>query len=1054
MMTLKAILVSVLAVAIVGCACPQVAAQTGSHMITAQMRANALANVEKHDWAKKLQQNHIGGVRRYVEMSDEELWRIVPSQWVPRNLHVLHMYGKTQTSGCPNCGKGLFKVKGHAYNLWAHGINSHPWKLKCKNCGTLFPSNDYGAYYESGLDDRGEFDPEKADKSLLFNPAHPDPEDPDHKKWVDDGFGLKNGDDTLTVVARCCWLLWGRAMVAADNLARAYVLTSDPIYAHKAAILLDRYADVYPSIDYSFVAKQKGWGISDGGSRKGMIAGCIWETALADKLAWTYDVIYEQLLEDQELVAFCAKMREKYPGLADKPTNQAIARHIEDNLITLFCEAVIDENIKGNVGSHQRSMAMAAIALDRPDKTEAYLDWLFRPHTGKESGGQIAEILTDLVCRDGPSWEAAIGYSLSPRVLYVVADLLQSYQAYTKCDMYRDYPQMKQLFLATRAYRCLNQVNPMIGDAGNYQTWSDARQRLPMLISGFRAYGSEDLAHEMWHSARYDIENIRAQRGSVDFGRGEIADIFRSDEERTALTDRLATLKPELPIRLRSVNNGGYGLAILQTDNPDNGRCVYLWYGRTGGHSHQDRLNFGIFAKHMVMNPDLGYPEFTGNWPKRFAWTSHAASHNTVLVNDRTQTCNWGGKTELFIGGDLARVAIVDSPPNNRYFPGEPLPVYVGVRTYKRAVSLIDISDDDSYVVDVFWVRGGTNHRMVSNGAGRQVTCQNIQLTRQAAGTFAGPDIQFAVKPATPEKYGAPYNPDEQCLAFSYLRDVERGNATADSCWIDWDLVHPNGTMEEGRDPHLRMHCLSPVDEIAIATGEPPHKVHQDDYLRHVVRSRLGEDIESQFVTVLEPYEPEPFIASTKPLKLDAHDGEGSAAAVQVDLKDGRSDIIIIAEEPCHVEAGGLKLDGQMGFIRLRDGKVEAAKLVRGTKLEYGDYVLKADRGEITGKLAGFDVSDWKDNLLKVGPSVLPDGVKAADLIGQYIIVKNSERSDGSYLIRDVRENGTVISLGDKTLIERFIDRKDYDKGYIYNVAEGDEFTIPLSVMWQKEVMQ
>ena len=105
-------------------------------------------------------------------------------------------------------------------------------------------------------------------------------------------------------------------------------------------------------------------------------------------------------------------------------------------------------------------------------------------------------------------------------------------------------------------------------------------------------------------------------------------------------------------------------------------------------------------------------------------------------------------------------------------------------------------------------------------------------------------------------------------------------------------------------------------------------------------------------------------------------------------------------------------------------------------------------------RLTGFDVADWKDNLLKVEPSVLPDGVKAAGLIGQYIIVKNSERSDGSYLIKDVRENGTVISLGDKTLIERFVDPKDYDKGYIYNVAEGDEFTIPLSVTWQKEITE
>ncbi len=989
------------------------------------MRANALANAEKYEWAESEQQSAIDYAQKYIEMSDEELWRMVLSQWVPRELHV------NRGCGCPNCGDEFFKIKEFGYLRWGHDIEKHPWKLKCKNCGTLFPSNDYGAYYESGLDDRGEFDPDKADQSLLFNPDHPDPKDPDHKKWVDDGFGAKYQDNTLAFIARCAYLQWLRSMSAINTLARAYALTSEPIYAHKAAVLLDRYADVYPNIDYSFISghgsylngKQYAWNISDGGSGRGMIQGCIWETSTASKLSYAYDVIYEEMLKDQELVQFCAKMRQEYPGLEEKPTTEAVARHIEDNLIALFCEAVIAGNIHGNIGSHQRSMAMAAIALDRPGKTEQYLDWLFEPE-----GGMIARILVDLVCRDGVSYEATTGgYGLSPRALVPVADLLQAYEPYQKHDMYRDFPKMKQLFVACQAYRCLNQVKPSIGDAGSAQAWGDNMHPLGILFSGFRAYGTEDIARELWHTVRYDRKRLEAR-----------LNIHETDEERQELLEQLLALKPELPIRLESVNNSGYGLAILQSSEgaergSTRGRCAYIWYGKIGGHGHADRLNMGIFAKHMVMNPDLGYPQYPmGTSRKRGAWTNHTMSHNTVLVNDRRQRNKWSGKTELFSGGDLTRIAIVDSSTP---------PVYENLRTYKRAVSLIDVSEDDSYVVDVFWVRGGTNHRMVNNGPGREVTHQNLQLTTQATGTFAGPDVEFKA----PIK-----EPGEGCTAFSWLRNVERGNATSENCWIDWDAVRPDGTIAEGRDPHLRMYCLSPVDEIAIAIGEPPHqKRNLDAYLRYVVRSRLGDDLQSQFVTVFEPYEPEPFIASAKSLQLDAHDGEGFAAAVQIDLADGRTDIVIIAENPCHVETGGLSLDGQMGFIRLRDGKVEAAKLVRGTKLQYGDYKLTADRGEIVGTLTGFDVSDWKDNLLKVQPSVLPEGVATDDLVGQYIIVKNSERSCGCYLIRDIRENGTVISLGDKTLVERFVDPKDYSKGVIYNVAEGDEFTIPLSATCQ-----
>ncbi len=1022
-MTLRVAIALSLALAFMACGCGRLLAKTGSHIVTAQMRAHALANVDKYDWARAQQQKAINEAKQYVEMSDEDLWRMLPSQWVPRNC------GIHNTAGCPNCGEEIFQVKEVAYNRYAYNSQEHPWKLQCKNCKTFFPANDYGAYYQSGLDERGEFNPEKADKALLFDPDHPDPNDPDHMKWVDDGFGLKYGDANMTIIAHYTYVLWSECIRAASRLGRAYALTGDPIYAHKAGVLLDRFADIYPNIDYrGFVAKN-GWGISDGGSHKGMILGRIWESDTASELSYAYDVTYEQMLQDTELVSFCARMREQYPGLPEMPDTNAIARHIEDDLIALFCQAVLDENILGNVGSTQRAMAIAAIALDRPELTEKYLDWLFEPN-----GGMIPTIVVDLVDRDGPSYEASTSYSLSPRSLYPVADLLRAYEGYTKHDLYRDYPKMKQVFMATKAFRCLDQVFPNIGDSNKYMNWSLPAQPIPMLISGFRAYGTEDTAHELWRSAEYDPAKLQAQ-----------VDIFDKDPQE--FINDLIALKPEMPIKLESVNHAGYGLAILQSSEgaeigSTQGRCACLWYGRMGGHAHSDRLNLHLFAKHIVMNPDLAYPEYTGSWPKRHAWTNHTMSHNTVLVNDRRQKNNWSGKTKLFMGGDLARIAIVDS--------SEP-PLYEGVTTYRRALSLIDVSEDDSYVLDVFWVRGGTNHRMVNNGASREVTYANLALEKQPTGTFAGPDIEFAARLNEPGAHYQYEGAPEGCAAFSYLRDVERGNATADSCWIDWDIVYKTGKMDEGRDPHLRMYCLSPVDEIAVAIGEPPHHRYWDDYMPWVIRSRFGENIESQFVTVLEPYEPEPFISSAKPLKLSAHEDEGFAAAVQIELQDGRTDIVIIAENPCRVAAGGLSLNGQMGWVRLREGKVEAAKLVRGTSLTYADYKLETERGEIKGRLTGLDVSDWQDNLLKVEPSVLPEGVVADDLIGQYIIVNNYERSCGCYRIKDIRENGTVISLGDKTLVERFVDREDYSKGVIYNVAEGDEFTIPLSVTFRKE---
>jgi len=59
----------------------------------------------------------------------------------------------------------------------------------------LFPTNDFEAYYRSGLDEHGVFDPKRADRALLFNTQHPDPNDPLHRFGVDDGTGYAEGEN-------------------------------------------------------------------------------------------------------------------------------------------------------------------------------------------------------------------------------------------------------------------------------------------------------------------------------------------------------------------------------------------------------------------------------------------------------------------------------------------------------------------------------------------------------------------------------------------------------------------------------------------------------------------------------------------------------------------------------------------------------------------------------------------------------------------------------------------------------------------------------------------
>ena len=45
---------------------------------------------------------------------------------------------------------------------------------------------------------------------------------------------------------------------------------------------------------------------------------------------------------------------------------------------------------------HQHAMALAAIALDHPQATPRYLDWLF-----EADGGETPYILREILCREG-----------------------------------------------------------------------------------------------------------------------------------------------------------------------------------------------------------------------------------------------------------------------------------------------------------------------------------------------------------------------------------------------------------------------------------------------------------------------------------------------------------------------------------------------------------------------------------------------------------------------------------------------------------------------------
>lgn len=1001
---------------LIGMGAQEADAKTASRFVTAEMRANAQANAEKYDWAAARRDGVVKTAERWAEMSDDELWALITSQWLPRasNLNEGVLY-KGKKPRCPNCGEDQVK---HGQYSWKYDFWKQDWKVTCAECGETYPKNNFKAFYESALDEHGYFHRELGDQSLLFNTEHPDPKDPLHKFGVDDGYGMTDADGNIyhMVAYYNQWAQWRSIYQGIAALSEAYALTGEQKYAHKCAVLLDRIADVYPEMDYRPL-HDMGFQHSQGGTGQGRVEGAIWESSAGQWYAKPYDVIFDGLTGDDELVTFLSGKAEAH-GLKDKSSIGAICRHIEDDLVLEILKSVEDRRINGNIGMDHVCVAIAAIALDRKGETEKWLDWLFSskfPAHGSGNSG-VPWVLTEGLDRDGMGGECG-GYGLIwVGRMIELARIMANYPDYTKHDMVRDYPKLKQAFFVQKRLNCLNSVLPCIGDSGSAGSWGRTGSASTSAL-GYKLFRDPRLAAQAWEFSAANMGSLR-----------DSDDIYAADPD--AVINEISAIGQSDPGTLECDHFGRYGQAYVQTKYADNGRAAFIHYGYEKGHSHHDCLNIGIFAKHVSMIPDLGYPEFTGSWPKRGAWTSNTISHNTLQVDDGPSGYSPGGRLDLFVDTAPLRVMNVHSDG-----------VYDGkLDAYKRSVLLVDVSDDDSYVLDVFRASGGSKHRLSWHGAAQTASVEGLALTKQETGTFAGPDVEFGDLSGDKGSY-------YRSSGFSYMYDVERSNGAVDGGYtVDWKCEDLHGYITPGREPHLRLHALSACDEVAVTSGDPPqNKKGNLRRLRYVIQSRFGENLSSQYVNVLEPYDKVPFVKSVRRLTVKHSGDENSVAAVAVELVSGATDIHINCDKRTVVGVeGGIEFDGQIAMIRIVDGEPVMMKMINGTSLKYNGTEIMAATAAYEGKVTAIDASDPANNTVTLDPPLPAD----IDFTGQTIHFLNDQPLDTSYDVKSV--DGATISTGDITIIGGFNDVNDYASGYRYLVNPGDGYFVPNVVTLSK----
>lgn len=843
----------------------------------AELVQKAKRNIETHDWAKKDRDEIVGSVQPWMGLSDDELWGLMFGNTLKRSWMVW------SNGHCPACKNDV-----PMYN-WEIDVWDRPWKLRCPHCSEDFPKNDFPAFYQSGLDAHGVFDPEQADRSLLFHTDHADPNHAQNQFGVDDGDGFRDGDKTWWFIAT--YLIYGqwKAVVLGGicKLANAYTLTGDKTYAHKAGILLDRVADLYPTFDF-----EREGVLYEQPARAGYLSN--WHDACeeARELFMAYDQVREVIAEDLALAEFLDKKAEQYQIGVSKKTPEDVMKNIETRIL----KDTLENSHK--IQSNYPRQEIAEVIC------HTVLNW---PENRAEVMGLIDEMVETATAVDGVTGEKGLaGYASG-----VISSLAQFLETFGRVDpnflddMLERHPNLKKTYRFHLDTWCFQQYYPRIGDnsafaqkVDRYKGVSFARQSALM----------PSMFHFLWrlYERTGDVGYVQAlYHENENTVVGLPHDLFAEDCEGLQQVVQDIIDREGVEIHNESVNKEGWHLALLRSGQGANERVTWLDYDTGGRHGHADALNLGLFAKGLDLMPDYGYPPVhRGGWGgDLFDWYVNSFSHNTVIVDGQSQKKPVDGVTKLWAIGENVRAI------------GAACEGVYDVSKYERTVMMVDVSDVDSYVLDVFRVVGGKDHAKFMHSHFAEATTKGLVL-----------------------RDGEAYGYGTQMRNFQCDKQPPVG-------WsVDWQ-VDDKYDYAKGKDVHVRYTDLTQDAEAHLAESwvSLGTNTNEEDWIPRVMVRRQSENegLDSTFVGVIEPYEVQSHIEAIQRLDLVGKDGapcSDACVAVEVLLADGRRDLLIVVDAQCDAEAvvqadWNVRLSGTLCWIRKSEaGEVERVAL-------YGDEV-------------------------------------------------------------------------------------------------------------------
>lgn len=759
----------------------------------------------------------------------------------------------------------------------------------------------------------------------------------------------------------------------AGAAARAWSERGDVDAAHDGAIVLARYAYLFPSIESAtylcnLVRDPGAYGRNMFDRRREAEAMFLTHYArYLDAPKW-YDALFDYIQGNQELADSIGRF---IPWVK---TPEDVVKLLDVYLVQMTAKRVMRYHY------HTEPVAIAELAgiLGLSETTRPWMDWLFsRTFVYPLPPAGMQDLMITGCDREGAQYigstfyaqgEGALGTRAVLQRFKPLGILTEQYDI-TRSDLYPK-PVAKcywhlDIIMGGRDF-C------RIGDVGG-----------PDKPPGATLDGVKEASVHGWAWTRdprfaWVIKNQVGRKGYTDAEWAEI-------EAAAAKVPRA----PWLENRSRQVYNW---FAALEAGVPASDfaarRGAYLRIGAGIGHEHSDSLDLQFYAHGLPMTIDGGQRPGYSTPSDRSGLV-----HNLVVVSGRATR-----------GQSWARC--ISDVEGARYLSADGAPTAT-CPLYRRGIALIDVDTQpvNSYIFDVFRVAGGSNHDHCFHGPIADEVTTNAPM-----------------QPVPAPKEGEEGSADAKYLAvFDRSKDSWLAGGAPEVLETTWRYSREPGPGSERNmlGAHFRADAPRKYTRLMLFDVAGARVLRADAvcyqwnyrYNCQMVRrvAPEGQSLASVFPAIYEPYAGEPFIIARRLVPIPGNEaGARRAVALEVRTRNGQTDLCFSDGRPERVrqfgaQAAEYKIAAEFAYHSTDVDGLRQAALTGGTLLAAPGVELRMTRSEYTGKVTAVDYLRRTMRIDEAWPAVC---------VGQVFEIGTPERMT-SYTLEAVQPEGqgTVLKV-------------------------------------------